>query len=97
MHAHLKKTEGVNAAMQFCPLDLFSGSKVRLERAIDALWNSWVQSNGFINNLRIFYHGKMVLPNDVGRHIPPTGCTETYLGVGVNLASMVARKLLIAC
>jgi hypothetical protein len=95
MHAHLKKTEGVNAAMQFCPLDLFSGSKVRLERAIDALWNSWVQSNGSINNLRIFCHGKIVLPNDVGRH-PPNDCTDKYLGVGVNLASMVARKLLAA-
>jgi len=70
MHAHLKNTEGVNAAMQFCSLDLFSGSKVRVERAIDALWNSWVQSNGSINNLRVFCHGKMVLPNDVGRHIP---------------------------
>ena len=70
MHAHLKNTEGVNAAMQFCPLDLFSGSKVRLERAIDALWNSWVESNGSINNLRIFCHGKIVLPNDVGYHIP---------------------------
>jgi inositol-pentakisphosphate 2-kinase len=70
MHAHLKKTEGVNAAMQFCPLDLFSGSKARLERSIDALWNSWVQSNGSINNLRIFFHGKIVLPNDVGHHIP---------------------------
>jgi inositol-pentakisphosphate 2-kinase len=70
MHSHLKKTEGVNAAMQFCPLDLFSGSKVRLERAIDALWNSWVQSNASVNNLRIFFHGKIVLPNDVRRHVP---------------------------
>ncbi len=69
MHAHLKKTEGVNAATQFCPLDLFSGSKVRLENAIDSLWDSWIQSNGSINNLRIFSHGKIVLPNDVGRHI----------------------------
>ncbi len=70
MHAHLKKTEGVDAAVQFCPLDLFSGSKVRLERAIDALWNSWIQSNGSINNLRIFSHGKIVLPNDVSHHVP---------------------------
>ena len=96
MHAHLKNTEGVNAAMQFCPLDLFSGSKVRVERSIDALWNSWVLSNGSINNLRVFYHGKLVLPNDVGRHIPQNDFTETDLGVGVNLASMVARKLLVA-
>jgi inositol-pentakisphosphate 2-kinase len=70
MHAHLKKTEGVNATVRFCALDLFSGSKVRLERAIDALWDSWVQSDGSINKLRIFCYGKMVLPNDVGHRIP---------------------------
>jgi inositol-pentakisphosphate 2-kinase len=70
MHAHLKKIEGVDSALQFCPLDLFSGSKVRLEGAIEGLWNSWIQSNGSINNLRIFSHGKKVLPSDVGRHMP---------------------------
>jgi inositol-pentakisphosphate 2-kinase len=70
MHAHLKKTEGVNAALQFCPLDLFSGSKVRVESAIEGLWNSWIRSNGSINNLRIFRHGKIVLPSDVGHHVP---------------------------
>lgn len=70
MHAHLKKIEGVDSALQFCPLDLFSGSKVRLESAIEGLWDSWIQSNGSINNLRIFSHGKIVLPSDVGRHVP---------------------------
>jgi inositol-pentakisphosphate 2-kinase len=67
MHAHLKQTEGVIAAMQYCPLDLFSGSKERVETAIEGLWDSWVQSNGSINTLRIFNYGKMVLPSDVGR------------------------------
>jgi len=69
MHAHLKQTEGVIAAMQYCPLDLFSGSKERVETAIGGLWDSWVQSNGSINNLRIFSHGKMVLPSDVSRFV----------------------------
>ncbi|KAH9998177.1 inositol-pentakisphosphate 2-kinase [Russula compacta] len=64
MHAYLKHAEGMNAATQYCPLDLFSGSRERLETALEGLWNAWVQSNGSINNLRIFSHGKMVLPND---------------------------------
>ncbi|KAH9966403.1 inositol-pentakisphosphate 2-kinase [Russula dissimulans] len=64
MHAHLKQSEGENAAMQYCPLDLYSGSKERLNTALEGLWDSWVQFNGLINNLRIFSYGKMVLPND---------------------------------
>lgn len=66
MHAHLKQIEGVTATIQYCPLDLFSGIKERVETAIEGLWDSWIQSNGSINNLRIFSHGKMVLPTDVG-------------------------------
>jgi len=69
MHAHLKQTEGENVAMQYCPLDLYSGSKERLRAALEGLWDSWMQSNGSINNLRIFSHGKIMLPNDVGRQI----------------------------
>ncbi|KAH9060108.1 inositol-pentakisphosphate 2-kinase [Lactarius vividus] len=67
MHTHLKQTEGNNVAVHYCPLDLFSGSRERLEIALEGLWNSWTQSNGAINNLRIFHYGKMVLPTDVGR------------------------------
>ncbi|KAH9001517.1 inositol-pentakisphosphate 2-kinase [Lactarius akahatsu] len=64
MHTHLKQTEGNNVAVHYCPLDLFSGSRERLEIALEGLWNSWTQSNGAINNLRIFHYGKMVLPTD---------------------------------
>jgi hypothetical protein len=68
MHAYFKQTEGKRAATHYCPLDLFSGSKGRLETALGGLWDSWIQSNGSINNMRIFNHGKIVLPNDVGHH-----------------------------
>lgn len=64
MYAHLKQTEVENGAIRYCPLDLFSGSRERLEIALEGLWNSWTQSNGAINNLRIFHFGKMVLPTD---------------------------------
>jgi inositol-pentakisphosphate 2-kinase len=69
MHAHLKQIEGENAAMQYCPLDLFSGSEERLAAALEGLWDSWIQSNGSINNLRIFSYGEMVLPSDVSSHL----------------------------
>ena len=69
MHTHLKQILGENAAVHYCPLDLFSGSRERLGIALEGLWNSWIQSNGVINNLRIFHYGKMVLPTDVGPQI----------------------------
>jgi inositol-pentakisphosphate 2-kinase len=69
MHSHLKQTEGKNVAVHYCPLDLFSGSRERLEIALEGLWNSWTQSNGAINNLRIFHYGKMLLPTDVGPRV----------------------------
>jgi len=70
MHSHFKQIEGVIAAIQYCPLDLFSGFKERVETAIEGLWDSWIHSNGSINNLRIFRHGKIVLPTDVGGSVP---------------------------
>lgn len=69
MHTHLKQTEGKNGATHYCPLDLFSGSKERLKTALMGLWDSWIQSDGSINNIRIFNHGKIVLPSEVSRHI----------------------------
>ena len=69
MHTHLKQIIGENAALRYCPLDLFSGSKERLEIALEGLWDSWMQSSGTINNLRIFHYGRMVLPTDVGPQI----------------------------
>jgi inositol-pentakisphosphate 2-kinase len=66
MHSHLKQIERKSAAVHYCPLDLFSGSRERLEIALEGLWDSWTQSNGAINNMRIFHYGKMVLPTDVG-------------------------------
>jgi hypothetical protein len=95
MHAHLKQVEGAIAAMQYCPLDLFSGFKERVETAVEGLWDAWIQSNGSINKLRIFSNGKMVLPNDVSRWVSQLPCTVTDLGVGINRASMVTGYPLI--
>ena len=85
MHTHLKQTEGKNVAVHYCPLDLFSGSRERLEIALEGLWNSWTQSNGAINNLRIFHHGKMVLPTDVG---PPISLSPILTRIGEQELSL---------
>ncbi|KAG9096090.1 Inositol-pentakisphosphate 2-kinase [Ceratobasidium sp. UAMH 11750] len=46
----------------YCPLDLFSGDEPRIRKALGALWETWVKSDGAINNLKVFVKGKTVKP-----------------------------------
>jgi Inositol-pentakisphosphate 2-kinase len=94
MHAHLKQREGKNAAIHYCPLDLFSGSKGRLETALGGLWDSWIETNGSINNMRIFNHGKIVLPREVCDYISQIH-SRINLSAEASLRGMVTRKSLI--
>lgn len=65
MHAHLKAQKGETASLGYCPLDLFSGDTTRVVRAITSLWDSWNDSDGTVNNLKIFARGKFIRPIDV--------------------------------
>ncbi|KAG9091154.1 Inositol-pentakisphosphate 2-kinase [Ceratobasidium sp. 370] len=47
---------------EYCPLDLFSGDEARIRKALGALWDTWVKSDGAINNLKVFVKGKTVKP-----------------------------------
>ncbi|KAG9128524.1 Inositol-pentakisphosphate 2-kinase [Ceratobasidium sp. 392] len=47
---------------EYCPLDLFSGDEDRIRKALGALWDTWVKSDGAINNLKVFVKGKTVKP-----------------------------------
>lgn len=49
---------GDNVSLGYCPLDLFSGDKDRVTKAIHSLWNAWIDSNGTVNNLKLFVRGK---------------------------------------
>ena len=62
MHAHLKSTQGEDASLGYCPLDLFSGEPARVTRALHALWNVWLATGATVNNLRIFVEGRMLKP-----------------------------------
>lgn len=66
MHSHLKAQEGGTVLSGYCPLDLFSGDLPRVINAITGLWDSWSDSNGTVNNLKIFARGKLLRPADVG-------------------------------
>lgn len=70
MHSFQKAQSGDIAALGYCPLDLFSRDKTRIRKAITSLWDAWVNSNGTVNNLKIFVDGHMILPSDVRIYIP---------------------------
>lgn len=69
MHSCQKAQSGDIAALGYCPLDLFSRDKTRIRKAIMCLWDAWVNSNGTVNNLKIFVDGHMILPSDVRIYI----------------------------
>ncbi|KAN0065289.1 hypothetical protein ACQY0O_001124 [Thecaphora frezii] len=45
------------------PLDLYSGEADRMRRAIAALWRDWNESAATTNNLRLFWKGNVVTPD----------------------------------
>ncbi|KAG6376301.1 inositol-pentakisphosphate 2-kinase [Boletus reticuloceps] len=63
MHTRFKFKDDV--ATQYCPLDLYSNDEARVRRAIRDLWGGWVQSNGSLNNMRVFVSGKMIRPSEL--------------------------------
>jgi inositol-pentakisphosphate 2-kinase len=64
MHGYHKSRAGQTHG-EYCPLDLFSGDEGRIRKALGALWDTWVGSNGAINNLKVFVRGKTVKPQSV--------------------------------
>ncbi|ORY79753.1 inositol-pentakisphosphate 2-kinase [Leucosporidium creatinivorum] len=70
MHSYMKKAKS-NPALAieehqegYCPLDLYSGDDRRIGRAVEALWRAWELSEGAANNLRFFYEGVRVEPEE---------------------------------
>jgi inositol-pentakisphosphate 2-kinase len=65
MHTHDKQQSGETVAMGYCPLDLFSGNPERVSKSVSDLWQAWIQSDGHINNLKIFVEGVLIQPSQV--------------------------------
>ena len=51
--------------MGYCPLDLFSGDRARVSKAVEDLWDAWIQTDGHINNLKVFVEGVLIKPSQV--------------------------------
>ena len=64
MHTHFRSKDG-GVPAQYCPLDLYSKDETRVRQAIRDLWDGWVQSDGTLNNMRIFVSGEMIRPSEV--------------------------------
>ncbi|GAA5835759.1 hypothetical protein JCM9279_004639 [Rhodotorula babjevae] len=73
MHRYLKSRKsgddlGLSEADDhegFCPLDLYSGDARRTMGVVTQLYSSWEKTKGTINNLRVFYEGKRVSPDEL--------------------------------
>lgn len=63
-HADQKRHPGAYSPV-YCPLELYSSDPERVKKALYALWDDWIQSNGTINMLRIFVNGKTLDPSEV--------------------------------
>ncbi|GAC92826.1 hypothetical protein PHSY_000382 [Pseudozyma hubeiensis SY62] len=46
------------------PLDLYSTDATRKRKAVGALWRDWIETGGKTNNLRLFWNGAVVGPQD---------------------------------
>ncbi|BEJ17268.1 hypothetical protein CspHIS471_0606690 [Cutaneotrichosporon sp. HIS471] len=46
----------------YCPIDLYSGDRTLVRKALDGLWAQWHAHDGDKNNLRVNVDGKKVLP-----------------------------------
>ncbi|EST09149.2 Inositol-pentakisphosphate 2-kinase [Kalmanozyma brasiliensis GHG001] len=46
------------------PLDLYSQDPKRKQKAVAALYKDWQETNGKTNNLRLFWNGAVVAPDD---------------------------------
>ncbi|KAF5380971.1 hypothetical protein D9615_004097 [Tricholomella constricta] len=64
MHSAVRAKAGETVSLGYCPLDLFSGDEHRVRKAIYDLWDAWSLSNGTINNLKIFVHGRTITPDE---------------------------------
>lgn len=83
------------------PLDLYSAEERRMTKAITALYKDWRTSQGATNNLRLFWNGKIVAPDDgdliaeIERHLISDSRTETSSEDNLleGLVAMLIREL----
>ncbi|KAF8077793.1 inositol-pentakisphosphate 2-kinase [Lyophyllum atratum] len=80
MHSAMRAKAGETVALGYCPLDLFSGEERRVKQAIYNLWDTWNESNGTVNNLKIFVHGTTIAPAEVSSMLSNNADAETYSG-----------------
>ncbi|KAG8907179.1 Inositol-pentakisphosphate 2-kinase [Tulasnella sp. 403] len=65
MHTHQRALKSPSAFVsKYCPMDLFSEDEERIRKAVAALWEAWIGSDGSINNMKIFVNGTSILPTD---------------------------------
>ncbi|KAK4686099.1 hypothetical protein P7C73_g4040, partial [Tremellales sp. Uapishka_1] len=62
LHQHLKNP---GSAVDYCPLDLYSGDEDKMRKSMRDLWGGWTASGGKGNNWRVSVDGKEVSPSEL--------------------------------
>jgi len=65
MHSYMRARQGEVVSFGYCPLDLFSNNEDRISNAIRALWDAWNNSNGGVNNFKVFKRGRLIQPSNI--------------------------------
>ncbi|RDB21529.1 Inositol-pentakisphosphate 2-kinase [Hypsizygus marmoreus] len=80
MHSAMRAKGGETVSDGYCPLDLFSGDEIRIKKAVYDLWDAWSESNGTVNNLKIFVRGKTIGPAEASSMIFDDSNAKEYNG-----------------
>ncbi|SPO24259.1 probable Inositol-pentakisphosphate 2-kinase [Ustilago trichophora] len=79
------------------PLDIYSADQKRKEKAVRALWKDWNETKGKTNNLRLFWNGAIVSPddtatlNDVAQFLAPQSGKDDEALLGALSNRLVAE------
>lgn len=94
MHSAMKVSAGEIVSMGYCPLDLYSGDELRVRKAVNDLWGAWADSNGMVNNLKIFVQGKTITPDQAHLIMAVLGAESGMDGIREGFVSALLPTLL---
>ncbi|KAG5634090.1 hypothetical protein H0H81_003448 [Sphagnurus paluster] len=74
--------------------NLYSGDELRVRKAVNDLWGAWADSNGMVNNLKIFVQGKTITPDQAHLIMAVLGTESGMDGIREGFVSALLPTLL---
>ncbi|EIW73448.1 hypothetical protein TREMEDRAFT_24841, partial [Tremella mesenterica DSM 1558] len=71
MHQYLRDPTLIHQG-RYCPIDLFSGDEVKMQKALEGLVKLWKSTGGVGNNWRMFVGQEIINPGDLSKLVSNT-------------------------